>query len=300
MKTLIVGAAIVDLLMKIDALPQKGEDIPCTYTATQVGGCAYNVAKIMSLYQKDFDLFVPIGKGNYADIIKKDLEENHIIPLIYDDNEDNGYCLSLIEGDGERTFITVSGIETKFKEEWFQSLSFEDYQDIYITGYQVLSFSGDIISSWLLTQLDKTIFFAPGPVINSIAENVLENIFKCKPIVHLNEKESLSFSGCKDYEQAAIYLYHLCNNYVVITLGEKGVCFYDGKDLVIVPSIKANVVDTIGAGDSHVATIISNYEQCGMYEACRLANKISAKMVTIEGSNMSYEDFNSIHEREEK
>ena len=29
MRTLVVGAAIVDLMMKIDRLPKSGEDIPC-------------------------------------------------------------------------------------------------------------------------------------------------------------------------------------------------------------------------------------------------------------------------------
>lgn len=41
MRTLVVGAAIVDLMMKIDRLPKSGEDIPCRETKTVVGGCAY-------------------------------------------------------------------------------------------------------------------------------------------------------------------------------------------------------------------------------------------------------------------
>ena len=34
MRTLVVGAAIVDLMMKIDRLPKSGEDIPCRETKT--------------------------------------------------------------------------------------------------------------------------------------------------------------------------------------------------------------------------------------------------------------------------
>ena len=40
MKTLVIGAAIVDLMMHIDRLPKSGEDIPCHDTRTDVGGCA--------------------------------------------------------------------------------------------------------------------------------------------------------------------------------------------------------------------------------------------------------------------
>ena len=39
MRTLVVGAAIVDLMMKVERLPKSGEDIPCKETKTVVGGC---------------------------------------------------------------------------------------------------------------------------------------------------------------------------------------------------------------------------------------------------------------------
>ena len=44
MKTLVIGAAIIDIIMKIKRLPKSGEDILCSETMTTVGGCAYNVA----------------------------------------------------------------------------------------------------------------------------------------------------------------------------------------------------------------------------------------------------------------
>ena len=46
MKTLVLGAAIVDIIMKIPKLPKSGEDVLCTERKLTVGGCAYNVANI--------------------------------------------------------------------------------------------------------------------------------------------------------------------------------------------------------------------------------------------------------------
>ena len=43
MKTLVIGAAIIDIIMKIKRLPKSGEDILCSETVSAVGGCAYNV-----------------------------------------------------------------------------------------------------------------------------------------------------------------------------------------------------------------------------------------------------------------
>lgn len=49
MRTLVVGAAIVDLMMKVERLPKSGEDIPCKETKTVVGGlrvqCGQHIEK---------------------------------------------------------------------------------------------------------------------------------------------------------------------------------------------------------------------------------------------------------------
>ncbi len=78
MRTLVVGAAIVDLMMKIDRLPKVGEDIPCRETKTVVGGCAYNVANTLRNLQCEHDLCVPVGTGSFADIIRRGMKEKRI------------------------------------------------------------------------------------------------------------------------------------------------------------------------------------------------------------------------------
>lgn len=50
---------------------------------------------------------VPVGTGSFADIIRRGMKEKGYEPVIEEPSEDNGYCLSLVEADGERTFITV-------------------------------------------------------------------------------------------------------------------------------------------------------------------------------------------------
>ena len=67
MRTLVVGAAIVDLMMKVERLPKGGEDIPCKETKTVVGGCAYNVANTLRNLNCEHDLCVPVGSGSFAD-----------------------------------------------------------------------------------------------------------------------------------------------------------------------------------------------------------------------------------------
>lgn len=328
MKTLVLGAAIVDIIMKIPKLPKSGEDVLCTERKVTVGGCAYNVANILRGFNVEHDLFVPIGSGMYADIIRKTLNEDGYDVLISDSEMDNGYCLCLVEDDGERTFITVKGIEGLHKKEWFNSLNMSKYENIYVAGYQLCEDKDDIIANWLIEQKGKNIFFAPGPVINDIDKNTMRKIFSTNPILHLNEKEALDFTKKDNVEESILSLYELTKNIVFVTVGKRGTVFYDGKEIVYIKGETVNVVDTIGAGDSHIGAIISAYSlgatngfslvdssklyskdsrnisldnsqaEClennvgyNFVSVCKLANKIAAEVVQIQGAKLSKECF---------
>ena len=329
MKTLVLGAAIVDIIMKIPKLPKGGEDVLCTERKVTVGGCAYNVANILRGFNVEHDLFVPIGSGMYADIIRKRLSEDGYDVLISDSEMDNGYCLCLVEDDGERTFITIKGIEGLHKKEWFNSLNMSEYENIYVAGYQVCEDKDDIIANWLIEQKDKNIFFAPGPVINDIDKNTMKKIFSTNPILHLNEKEALDFTKKDNVEESILSLYELTKNIVFITVGERGTVLYDGQEIVHIKGERVNVVDTIGAGDSHIGAIISAYSlreadgfslvgsrdtyfeglkdislddsqveylekniRYDFVHGCKLANKVAAEVVQIQGAKLSKECFN--------
>lgn len=292
MRTLVIGAAIIDMIMKIERLPKSGEDIPCSETISTVGGCAYNVAATLRNFQVEHDLFVPVGTGIYGDMISGDLRRLGYEIFIKDKEKDNGYCLCLVEADGERTFITVKGAEGQFKADWFGCLSPDRYDNIYVAGYQVCGDSGRVIGNWLNTLEDKNIFFAPGPVITDIEEDVMERIWSVNPILHLNEKEAFDYAKQDTIEDCLKALYCLNHNLAVVTLGSKGTMFYDGEEIRRVGAVKAEVTDTIGAGDSHVAALIAGYSMgAGMVQSIELANRVAAGIVGIQGPVMTKEMF---------
>ena len=276
MKTLVIGAAIIDIIMKIKRLPKSGEDILCSETVSTVGGCAYNVAGTLRGFDVDHDLFVPVGRGMYGDMIAGDLEKLGYRILIREEESDNGYCLCLVEEDGERTFITVKGAEGRFRPSWFEQLSQDAYDSIYVAGYQVCGASGRVISDWMAGAKDrmkeKRVFFAPGPVITDIDQAVMERILSVEPILHLNEKEAFDYAKQPSVEGCLRYLHGLNHNLVVVTMGASGTMYYDGSVMRQVPAYKTQVKDTIGAGDSHVAAMIAGYSKGLDTEQCvRLA-----------------------------
>ncbi len=296
MKILVIGAAIIDIIMKVESLPKKGDDILCENTSSTIGGCAYNVGSMLRNFKVEHDLFVPVGKGNYSDIIRKDLEDNGYEILAHNEKLDNGYCLTFVENDGERTFITVRGAEGDFCESWFSNLESNRYDTVYVAGYQTLGESGKVISEWLAKNIDKKIFYAPGPLLKYLENSTLDTIFSCKPILHLNKKEIVEFFNGVDFENIStteienyiLKMYELTKNTVIVTLGEDGTIYYENGEFKCVPTTKAKVVDTIGAGDSHIATIIAALSMGkSLNEAVRLANKVASGIVSVKGPTMS-------------
>lgn len=292
MKILVVGAAIIDIIMKVDRLPKSGEDILCKEKKVVVGGCAYNVASTLRNLSCSHDLCVPVGTGAYADIIQKKLKEEGYSVLIKDHTEDNGSCLSLVEMDGERTFITVQGVEKEFRQEWLESLDVENYTSVYIAGYQVGMEGKSAIADWLLKLSGKQIFFAPGPIITEIPQKTMKQILRAHPVVHLNEKEIMDYAGETDIEKAMSMLYEQSKNLVIVTRGSEGTAYYDGKEFSYISGEKAVVADTIGAGDSHIGAIMGGLSKgLDLKASIHLANKVAAGIVGVEGPVMTKNEF---------
>ena len=300
MKTLVIGAAIVDMVMQVDRIPKSGEDVIGKDTTVMVGGCAYNVASTMHNLDCDHDLCVPVGNGMYASIVRKKLLENGYPILIQDDTDDNGFCLCLVEKNGERTFITVQGVEGNFKTSWFDTLDMNDYDNIYLAGYQVCDHNGSVVAQWMRTLENKTIYFAPGPVICDIDPETMTQLMKLNPILHLNEKELFDFTKETDLDTALHTLYRKNHNLIIVTLGSRGAAYYDGTHITTIPSVPVSVVDTIGAGDSHIGAIISGISKgLSIQDSIKTANKVSACIVGIQGAVITKEDFNKRMEEQQ-
>lgn len=292
MKVLVVGSAMIDMLMVIDKLPKSGEDTLCKENKLMVGGCAYNVARTLRNLECEHDLCVPVGTGSYANIVREELAENQY-PVMFEEKErDNGYCLCLVEEDGERTFITSQGAETDFKEEWFKSLDMGQYDKVYVAGYQFCGKSAHTVAAWLKNLKKQTVFFAPGPVICEIDKDLMREILSIHPVLHINEKELLDFTGETSVTEGLKKLYAQSENLVIVTTGEKGAVYFDGESIEEVSGRPACVTDTIGAGDSHVAAVMGGLSKGkSLKESIALANEVAANIVEIQGPVMTKEEF---------
>ena len=291
-KCLIIGAAMLDIIMEIDRLPKSGEDIYAKSQDMTVGGCAYNASDILKHFKVKHTFFAPVGMGMYAGFIEKELEKSGHVSAVKSEKMDNGYCLCMVEADGERTFLTIPGIECRFEKEWFDELHAEEYHSAYVSGYELEGEGGAVILEFLEKNPEIEVYYAPGPRITYVSEEKRKRMSALSPVLHLNEMEALTYTEKRAVEEAAKALSKETNNTVIITLGSKGAYLMENGIGTVITSEKAEVVDTIGAGDSHIGAVMAMRALGNDFEmAVQAANKVSAMVVGVKGPTLTAEEF---------
>ncbi|MCI9281862.1 MAG: carbohydrate kinase family protein [Lachnospiraceae bacterium] len=291
---LIIGSTCVDIIIHIDHLPKTEENLHPTSQTMALGGCAYNVAHMMRLFHAPHTFITPIGTGIYGDYVIHQLTALQIPLSVRVPNQENGCCYCLVESGGERTFLSVHGAEYTFQKSWMDSYPAEDYQFVYICGLEIEESTGMQLIEYLEEHPCLKVCYAPGPRGAILSSEKAQRMLSLHPLLHINEQEALALSGCSAFQNAAEVLYAQTRNTVIITLGAQGTYCkeQDGKTFFI-PSVPAkHVVDTIGAGDAHIGTILALLTKgYSLRKAISCANLVSAAVVETSGATISAEQL---------
>lgn len=292
-KILVIGSTVVDVIIELmDRLPKTGEDVHVRRQQMSLGGCAFNVSDSIRHFQVPYILFSPVGTGIYGYFVREELKKRDISSPIPSPNQDNGCCYCFVESTGERTFSSYHGAEYLFRREWFDLIKTEEIDSVYICGLEIEEVTGDVIVDFLEKNPQLKIFFVPGPRLTVIDSLLLDRIYRLSPILHLNESEALEVTRAQQITQAARSLYDRTHNTVIITLGDKGCYYYDGDKDDIVPPVKTRQVDTIGAGDSHIGSVIACLKRGqSLSAAIASANKVAAAVVGNSSAILPDEEF---------
>ena len=255
---------------------------------------AFNVVSVLHALGQKVDFISPVGTGVYGEFVRAELEKLGIQSPISVEGA-NGCCYCFIESDGERTFLSDHGVEYCFQKEWLQSLGQKRYDFIYLCGLEVEEPTGmELIQS--VSKLEGQVIFAPGPRSLLIPKDRLEAIYDLQPILHLNEAEAKAFSACEEIADAAKKLYQRTGQLVIVTLGEKGAIAYDGR-FYEVDGFPTKVLDTVGAGDSHLgAFLAASLQGLDVEDALSFANRLASKVVATKGVHVERHHYHTLQQ----
>ena len=220
-KILVIGSTCVDIILKLDHLPVTGEDLHPKSQSMALGGCACNAAHVLLYSGSEFTFLSPVGGGIYGDLVKEALTAHGFSIPVYLPEKENGCCYCLVEASGERTFLSLHGVEYTFRKEWMEPYRMEDYSMAYLCGLEVEEPTGEALVEYFEKERGPKLFFAPGPRGTRLPGERLNRILALSPVLHINEQEALELGGRDCVADAAAALYQITGSPVIVTLGER-------------------------------------------------------------------------------
>lgn len=283
-RLVLVGSVIVDLVMVVDALPPVGGDALARRSMLAVGGGA-NVLTAAVRQGLAAVYAGRHGEGPFGDRVRTALAaENIAVPLPATAGEDTGFCVALVDGTGERTFVTSAGAEAHLTADELACLDVGAGAAVYLSGYDLAYPHGPVVARWISALPEGlAVAFDPGPLVADLAPDLLEPVLARTDWLSLNRREAVLLTG--DDDPAALAGRLAPGAGVVLRMGADGCLLREPNgESVPIPAPRVDAVDTNGAGDIHVGAFLAALARgFDPVAACRQANAAAAHAVARYG-----------------
>lgn len=281
-RVLSTGTVVVDLVMTVERLPESGTDQVAGTSYLSPGG-NFNVLAAAARVGAQVTYLGPIGRGPMGEMLRSALAEEGVA-LNSHEISDNGLVVTLVEPSGERSFVTSpQAVTTDLVLSSAAQSAAADL--IYVSGYELLS-PGPWTAMQPLLQSGAAVVFDPGPLVAEIEPGLLHDVLGRTTWLTCNEREGELLTGHDDPGEMARDVQRRYPHLgVVLRLGPAGSLLADhDQTLTPIPSTPVEVVDSNGAGDTHVGVLMAGLiEGRSPAAAVRRANLAAAVSVTRPG-----------------
>jgi ribokinase len=285
------GSLIVDVTGFAPHLPVAGETTKGSTLRFGPGGKGSNQMTAAHRAGSDVRIISCRGDDVLGQILKKHYESEGMSEqyVKIDPNAETASALIEIdESDAQNRIIVIFAANEQVGREsvYAAEADFADC-DAVLTQFETTA-EAVIAAKELAHKYGKPFILNPAPYLP-----VDLTLFDGVDFVTPNETEAEQFTGIKvdtveDCRRAAQKFFEMGVKNVIITLGVRGAFYTNGKDEIMVPSIKVKAVETTGAGDAFnggLATAIA--EGLPMQTALQFATCTAAISVTRLGSSPS-------------
>jgi ribokinase len=287
-----VGSIIADIRVEAPHLPPRGGDVLAS-AATLAAGGGFNILAAAARQGLPTLFAGRHGNGPYGECIRSALAHEGVGLLLPSDAEgDTGFCLVIVEPDGERSFITSPGVEARLGPRALQDIPLCAGDAIFVSGYDLAYPSlGPAIATWTRSlPPDALLVFDPGPLVAEIPDALRDAVLWRADIFTLNRREAQLFVAGDDVDEFIERLRSRQTHDALLILrdGVAG-CYLAGAGLatpfVHAPASIVTAIDTTGAGDAHTGVVIASLtDNLDPVSAARRANAAAALSVTRLGS----------------
>lgn len=280
-----ITAPVLDLVYKVRALPASGEEAVVTGFAMSPGG-GFNAMVAARAAGIEVTLAGSLGTGPFASVVAQELARNGITlaraPVA---QGDQGCCVVLIEPDGERSFISSPGAEGTLSAVDLAGVAVQGGDWVLLSGYTLYyPGSGKAASDWIAALPPAvTVMFDPSPLADQIPAEILATVMARADWISANEAEAaMLLSGARGRALGP----NLAQGRqgAILRHGAAGATLIHAGHSTPVPAHPVTVIDTNGAGDTHIGSFIARMCLTGdPLASLRYANIAAALSTTREG-----------------
>lgn len=295
MKISVVGSINMDMTVKAERIPLKGETLKGEDLKYIPGGKGANQAAAMAKLGADVEMFGCVGDDSAGKELLKNLrtvgvktEHIHIVEGV-----PTGIALITV-GENDNTIIVVAGANDHVDKAYVESIREELLQsEVVVLQHEIPQETNEYVIR-LCRENGVKVVLNPGPA-RPVKKEIVDLVTYLTP----NEHEAKIIFGEEIGTEELLKRYP---EKLLITQGSKGVsmCLENG-DVLLVPARKASVVDTTGAGDTlNGAFTVQIAKGSSTEEALRFANvaaSLSTEKFGAQGGMPVFEEVTAEMER---
>lgn len=273
------GQVLLDLVMRVPALPPVGGDVMASATSLLPGG-GFTVMAAAARAGAAVVYAGGHGTGPYGDAVRTALAAEGISAAAAPTpDEDTGVCVVLVDDDGERTFVTGSGAEAGP----LVPVPTGAGDVVHVSGYSLLA---DAKADALLDRVERgagTVLVDPGPLVAEIDAGRWARLLRRTDVLSVNAREARLLTGSDELRVASAALAERVPVAIVRDGADGCLLTRDGRT-EHVPGHRVTAMDTNGAGDAHCGVLAAALlDGADLRTAARRANVAAALAVTRPG-----------------
>ena len=210
-----------------------------------------------------------------------------------------GKCLVMVTDDAERTMNTFLGASEDLSAREIDQAALLDSEWFYVEGYLVTD-EARTAATKAAVELAKAkgvkvaISLSDPFVVAVFGDSLRQVIGDGVDLIFCNKDEATAFTGTETLEAASEALKQYTKTFA-ITDGAKGAITFDGSSLGQSEGVKAEAIDTNGAGDMFAGAFLYAITAGKGYAwAADLANDCAARVVAQFGPRLESSEFNAI------
>lgn len=262
-RRLVVTAGIVmDVVLYVDRLPEPGGDLLARAGMVTPGG-GFNVMAAACRLGLRAAYAGRLGNDMFGRRARRALSRigAELLAAPVPDG-DTGFDVALVQPGGERTFVTLPGVEADPPAHDLSALGVTAEDAIFATGYELLPAASGAVMARLLSGAPSgsLVVFDPGPLAAEIPPENLRPVLERVDVLSVNRREARLLTGAEDPIDAARTLRDRVRTgtFVIVRDGAGGAWLHaDSERMFHVPARPTSAIDTTGAGDVHAAAWIA-------------------------------------------